>query len=86
MRGGTPGARMIFVAGFDFGSTDVPGCPGTFVSIGTPVLAGVVRVDENGHAVLRREVPESVSGRTGRFQAVEVGSCRVTNVTRHTFY
>lgn len=83
--GGTPGAIVYFVAGFDDGRTAVPGCPDVALSILHPTVIGKDEVGEDGGARLERLVPERLAGELLFFQAVEPHTCRVSNAFGFVF-
>ena len=81
----TPGETVHFVGVGSVGPTIVPGCHGQTVDIGSPVVLGSSIVDASGNPSLTNGVPSSASGVTGRFQSVELCSCRVSNLVTHFF-
>lgn len=81
----TPGEVVTFVYGRQAGETPVPGCPGVSVAIQSPTIAGSAIGDIEGEATLTAFVPAIASGLTIRIQAVEAGSCRISNVVVHSF-
>lgn len=85
LHGGSPGAWIRFVYGFQEGITGVPGCPGLEVLIASPKVAGTAQADASGVATLSRLVPAGASGRTVLLQAVEGGNCTVSNRVSCTF-
>lgn len=81
----TPGETVTFVYGSRAGSTPVPGCPGVTIDIQNPVIAGAAVSDIEGEATLTSFVPAAASGLTVRIQAVEGGTCKISNVVVQTF-
>ncbi|TAH39631.1 MAG: hypothetical protein EYC70_02250 [Planctomycetota bacterium] len=75
---------MSFVRGFQPGSTPVPGCPGLSIGIRNPVIAGAAAADAAGVASLSAFVPPALSGRTVLLQAVELDTCRASNLVAQT--
>jgi hypothetical protein len=82
---GTPGATVRFALGRGPGSRDVPGCPGLKFSLGDPLLLGSAVVGDNGVAQLTFDVPGGAAGQTVGFQAVEAGSCKLSDRVRFKF-
>jgi len=78
--GGTPGRQTYFVWGTNLGSANIPGCTGATVYISNPKIAGHAAADGNGDVSLSRFVPHAASGMTIELQALEVSSCRISNV------
>ena len=78
--GGVDGAQTYFVWGTQFGSADIPGCAGATVMIANPKVAGHAAADVNGDVTLDRFVSSAAAGLMVELQAVEVSSCRVSNV------
>lgn len=83
--GATPGAKVYFLSGKTAGSTAVPGCPGESVDIASATVDGTGVANGSGVATFSRVVPASASGNTFRLQAVEVSTCRASNLVIHTF-
>lgn len=75
----TVGGKVGYAYGMQAGATNVPGCPGVSVEINNARLAGVATADANGIAVLNGYVPSAGCGKV-LVQAVDRGSCTVTNV------
>lgn len=82
---GTPGATVRFALGRGPGSQEVPGCPGVILMLGDPLLLGKAVVGEDGVAQLSFQVPGGALGKTFGFQAVEAGSCKLSNRVRFKF-
>ncbi len=83
--GCTPGQRVHFVYGFEFGSTGVPGCPGASIAIRRPTIMGSAIANGAGLATISRLIPGGASGRTVLFGAVEQGTCSVGNIIECRF-
>lgn len=82
----TPGATTFFLLGSGPGSVPVPGCPGVTVNIGAGLtVLGSAVANPQGEAEISFNVGASASGVTALFQAVELSSCRVSNLVVHTF-
>lgn len=76
---GTPGETVWFVFGREAGSTPVPGCDGEAIEMASPGVLGTAVVGADGRAILTVEIPGAGSGETAGFQAVEAGTCTVSN-------
>jgi len=76
---GTPGATVRFALGRGPGSMAVPGCPGLNLMLGDPLLLGNAVVGDDGVAQVSFNVPGGAVGKTFGFQAVEAGSCKLSN-------
>lgn len=86
VRGATPGRRVKFFYGFRLGGgPQVPGCPGTRVTIHLPRVIGSAAADGSGRASISQFVPGGASGRIVFFGAVEQSTCTVGNVVEHVF-
>lgn len=81
----TPGQTSYFIYGFQAGSTPVPGCGGLVADIRNPQIGGTAVADPLGVATLSVPVPPAASGLTVLLQAVEPGTCQVTNRVDYTF-
>lgn len=81
----TPGETVYYVYGFGAGSAPVPGCGGVTADMSSPVLAGTSVADGSGVATYSGFVPDAVSGRAVRLQAVELSNCRKSNLVVHQF-
>jgi len=84
LTGGEPGATAFLVASPNQGFTPVPGCPGVALNLSGPALVDNAAVDPNGNAAFAKTIPAGLAGRTVFFQAVEPGTCRVSNVVIDT--
>ncbi|HHO53380.1 MAG TPA: hypothetical protein ENK18_21545 [Deltaproteobacteria bacterium] len=82
--GATPGATVRFVFGQTEGPTAVPGCP-TELGIAPPRLLPSAVADASGTAVLDLTPPAIADGLTVHFQAMDQGSCAVSNLSTVTF-
>ncbi|MEA3277322.1 MAG: trypsin-like serine protease [Pseudomonadota bacterium] len=74
----TPGATVYYVYGTRTGSTAIPGCSGV-VDIRNAKVFGNAMADPTGTAQLSRTVPSGAQGLNLLLQAVEPGSCSVSN-------
>lgn len=83
--GAEPNKRVYFIYGFASGRGEVPGCPGLFVDIAQPILAGFTDANAEGEALLVRNVPASAAGAKIIFQAVQRNSCEVARPVWHKF-
>ncbi|MFG0329736.1 MAG: hypothetical protein ACF8PN_07540 [Phycisphaerales bacterium] len=85
--GAEEGARVLIYWGRVDGLTPVPLCPLTNIRIGLalPIVSEALVATTTGQATVTVDAPVSISGKSLRFQAVELGSCRLSNVMRHTF-
>lgn len=81
----TPGSQIYVVYSFSAGTTNVPGCPGLSVDLAAAQIAGTAVADSEGDARFSSMVPPAASGRTLLLQAVDVTTCEVSNVYRHTW-
>ena len=82
---GTPGETVYFGYGTGPGSVPVPGCSGVSVRVANPVLLGSAVVNVLGQTGLPVDVPATASGLTVYVQALELGTCSVSNLLVHTF-
>lgn len=83
--GGTSGATTFFLFGTTPGTIPVPGCPGLTVDIDPITILGQAVGDASGNASISLSVPASIAGSTFLFQAVELSTCKVSNLTSTTF-
>ncbi len=83
--GAAPNTRTFFVYGLSTGSYEVPGCPGVFLNMAGPALAGSAMTDALGEAVFQRFVPSAARGRNVGLQAVQPGGCVISNTVWHEF-
>ncbi|TAH36902.1 MAG: HAF repeat-containing protein [Planctomycetota bacterium] len=81
--GAPPGAAVYLAFSFQAGATVVPGCPGLFLGLDNPVLAGVQNAGPGGNAVFSGVVPSSWSGRTVLLQAGVPATCSLSNMLAH---
>lgn len=84
--GATPGNEVIFVYGFNWGTFDVPNCPGAVFDIQTPALLDSAIADARGHAVFDKLVPSQAKYKVVIFQAWEPATCDVATAVMWTFY
>ncbi|MBI2647639.1 S8 family serine peptidase [Candidatus Woesearchaeota archaeon] len=80
-----PNSKVHYVYGNKSGSRAVPNCIGVNVSIGNPKLGGNDISDGNGYATLSKLVPRSARGKKVLFQAVNLVSCKVSNLVEEIF-
>lgn len=85
VRGATPGATVRFVYGLARGSTNIPGCSGERYDIRSAVAIGTALADSDGVARVTAFVPAAAKSRTLFIQAVELGTCKVSNVAQYRF-
>ncbi len=83
--GATSGSPVLFGFSTTSGQVSLPNCPGVVVDLGAGQRGGRVIADPDGLASLLRFAPSRLSGRTVFIQAVELGTCRVSNQVEHTF-
>ncbi|HEX9793982.1 MAG TPA: hypothetical protein VGC54_08370 [Planctomycetota bacterium] len=83
--GAVPGRRIFFVAGFQAGTTGIPGCVGISVDMADPDVNQTIVANGAGEATAMGMVNAGLSGRTVRLQAVQRGDCDVSNLVVHTF-
>ncbi|MCL4197428.1 MAG: M28 family peptidase [Phycisphaerales bacterium] len=83
--GAAPNTRTFFVYGLSTGSYEVPGCPGVFLNMAGPALAGSAMTDALGEAVFQRFVPSAARGRNVGLQAVQPSACFISNAVWHEF-
>ncbi len=80
VRGGAPSGDVFLLASRSAGATPVPGCPGMMLPLRRPTLVETLASDAQGHAIWTATVPSSFAGRTFLFYAVELDTCRVSNL------
>lgn len=83
--GAKPGETTYFLYGTAAGSRPVPGCPGQTVGIGGVQILATDVADAAGNADFSLFVPAGVSGSTFLFQAVELSTCKVSQLLTVTF-
>jgi hypothetical protein len=76
---------LVYYIGAPAGSTSAIGCDGVELSIGNARPIGFARADDTGTATLSRTVPPGLGGRTTGLQAVNRGTCALTNEVVFTF-
>jgi hypothetical protein len=81
----TPGATVVFLYGFATGNTAIPGCEGGWIGIKQPDVLGTARADASGVALFQKFVHKGTAGIEIRFQAFELGTCRVSQTFAFTF-
>ncbi len=67
------------------GSTEIPGCPGVYVDMVNPLIAGPVTADGSGVAVFAAHIPAALEGQARGIQAVQVAICDVSAVLGWVF-
>ena len=77
-RQGTPGSTTWYILGWRAGWTQVPGCPGQFVPIRSPLVLGGAVSNAAGFAGKTSMVPMSAVGVDFTLYAVELDTCRVS--------
>lgn len=82
---GTPGETVFVGFGFAPGNTAVPGCPGLSVPIFAPTIVSTPTAGPDGVALAAGFVPQTASGATVRVAAVDLSTCRASNVVVHNF-
>lgn len=81
----TPQSDVALIAGFVSGNKSVPGCPGQFVSIQDVRFLGIKASDVSGTGAFSGFVKPGLLGVTTLIQAVDLGSCKVSNLVVYTF-
>ncbi len=81
-REGTPGQSLFFVYGFAPGNLRVPGCGGLYLDVGNPIVFGSQTSVGSGWASLSLNVPAAASDLTVFLQAIELVTCRTSDVVR----
>lgn len=82
---GTPGEAVLVGYATSAGITPVPGCPGLTVPLGGPTVVDSPAVGADGVATAQGAVPAGASGLSISVVAVELATCRASNVIHHTF-
>ena len=82
--GAAPGATVGILAGFQAGTTAVPGCGGT-VPVGGARYLGYTYADSAGRAQISMWVPRTVAGRNIQLWAFDVNACVVSAGVSETF-
>ncbi len=83
--GANASQTVALVGALQAGSTAVPQCPGMTLPFAGPVLVDTAVASATGAATLTAAVPPNVSGRTVQFMAVQVPSCRVSDLETYRF-
>lgn len=78
--GSAPGTTTWFLATRAPGTLAVPGCPGVYVPLQAPFVVGGGVANGQGQATREVAAPASVAGQVWAFQAVELESCRTSNI------
>jgi probable HAF family extracellular repeat protein len=85
-KGSAPFGTLLVVAGLAAGVASVPGCAGLTVGIHAPALLATATADAQGIVQLTNLLaPASLAGREVLLQAVELASCRASNLSAVTF-
>jgi hypothetical protein len=83
---GTPNAGNLVYLGFATGSTPVSIGPcNVNIGLNNARPLAFATADGTGEATASRTVPGGAAGRTIRFQALDVGSCGLSNITTTNF-
>ncbi|MEQ8764217.1 MAG: hypothetical protein RL885_09840 [Planctomycetota bacterium] len=85
VRSATPGQSVFFLLGFGQARFPVPGCAPLQMDLLAPIILGSATADGNGVASISSNVPFVAADKTIFFQAVELASCRASEVVRFTF-
>ncbi len=83
--GSDPGREVVLTMGTRPGTKTIGQCPGVLLDIENARRVDKELSDAIGVAGLQSTVPGRFAGRTLRFQAWEIGTCRVSNVVTFTF-
>lgn len=79
LSGAAPQTRTYFVYSLSNGTFEVPNCPGLFLGMSSPAIAGSTTTDSNGEAVFARFVPRGAAGLPVGVQAVQPSNCTTSN-------
>lgn len=79
------GSSVAFVYGMNAGRTPVPDCAGVALDVRRAVLVGTAVTDDQGVASMTGFVPAEAAGLTIHLQAVELDTCRTSDVEVFTF-
>ncbi|MEL7449844.1 MAG: hypothetical protein AAFN78_11585, partial [Pseudomonadota bacterium] len=83
---GTPNrASLILFSGLPGSASTTLGPCTVTTGLANPRPIAFALADASGSATARRFLPPQISGVTFRFQALDIGSCTVSNVTTTTF-
>jgi cysteine-rich repeat protein len=78
VRGASPGAQVVLLAGVTLGSAPVPGCPGVTIPLRTPRVLSASNADIAGTTTTSLQTPAGLAGATAAYVAVERATCRVS--------
>lgn len=79
-------AQVAVVYDFSPGTTSVGGiCPGLQVQMQSPQLIGIFTADASGQGVAIGFVPPGLSGQGLYIQAIDLNSCRASNLVQYIF-
>lgn len=82
----TPGKRVYLTYSLQAGSTNIEAyCYGVTLDLRNVTVAGSAVADSNGVATFIGFTPNGAAGRTVRYQALELDSCRKTNRVDWTY-
>ncbi|MCC6909132.1 MAG: DUF3466 family protein [Phycisphaerales bacterium] len=82
----TPGKRVYLTYSLQAGTTNIEAyCYGVSLDLRQPVVAGSAIANNNGVATFVGFTPNGAAGRTVRYQALELDSCRKTNRVDWTY-
>lgn len=84
VNGATPGSLVFILLAMDGGETRLPGCAAP-VNLRKPMVLGAAVADAAGVANLSLFLPDSLHGMRLMFQAVENGTCALSDVRDVTF-
>ncbi|MCA9490513.1 MAG: thrombospondin type 3 repeat-containing protein [Myxococcales bacterium] len=85
MTGANANQTLAVVGSLTPGSTPVPQCPGMVLPLANPVIVGTTFANGSGAGSVVQIVPPSVSGRSAGFVAVQLPSCRQSEVILTNF-
>jgi probable HAF family extracellular repeat protein len=83
--GATPGGTVRFMFGIAGGETQISGCPSVNYDIDSAGAIGNTTSNASGNASFSFFARPTMAGQTFLFQAFDVSTCRVTNVTQVMF-
>jgi cysteine-rich repeat protein len=79
------GAEALLLGSTALGRATVPGCPGLVLPLARPLVLGVTSAGLTGAAELAVPVPGRMAGRSAAVLAVDLGSCRASEVGLASF-
>lgn len=80
-----PGGRVQWVVGFRAGSGTLAACPGLSIPIRSPVVVAQALASSAGVATRGTSVPSTLAGSTYLYAAVDLATCRASDVRSVTF-